>query len=348
MDKNLEPHWYEVLIVTMISTILSLITLIVLMYYIRRRYILYQDIRRFPSHLLIFQSYQNHLKNLKIKVLISNFVLLILFLELINNVSYDIGSILELLRKVISFPYLTERKILLINTCLRMTFVPLLTLFMVVLWLVYRKYEYRNTIRRWVWYIILRFISISVLTTLVLRGYILELIYLKGFVFPFLHIFDYLQFIYYSRRFYLHLKSRENEIRLFYFDKQAYLESKFWRKHFKVATIFVVIALFFFTFGFSLHHIIPAIRRTTIHVINPNTQLTKITKDLLYPFLSIHSPLIILYNILFCLNYLYIVFIMVYNFAKNRVKQANINDSIKPLIKKYHDTVYNRGYINYV
>ena len=347
MDEHLEPHQYEVFIVTMISTILSLITLIVLMYYIRRRYILYQDIRRFPSHLLIFQSYQNHLKNLKIKVLISNFVLLILFLELINNVSYDIGSFLELLRKFISFPYPDEHRILSINSCLRITFVPLLTLFMIVLWLVYRKYEYHYTIRRWVWYIILRFISISVLTTWTMRGYNHELIYLRGFVFPFLHIFDYLQFIYYSRRFYLHLKSRENEIRLFYFDKQAYLESKFWRKHFKVATIFVVVALFFFTFGFSLHHIIPVINRT-IHVINPNINVTKISKDLLYPLISIHSPLIILYNIFFSLNYLYIVFIMVYNFAKNRVKKANINDSIKPLINKYHNSIYNRGYNNYV
>ena len=347
MEKNLEPHQYEVFIVTIISTILSLTTLIVLIYYMKRRYLLYQDIQRFPSHLLIFQSYQNHLKNLRIKVLISNFVLLIIFLELINNISYDVGSFLELLRKFISFPYISEHRILMINSSLRMTFVPLLTLFMVILWLVYRKYEYHYTLRRWVWYIILRIISISVLTTVRIKGHNDELVCLKGIVFPFLHIFDYLQFIYYSRRFYLHLKSRENEIRLFYFDKQAYLESKFWRKHFMIATIFVVVALFFFTFGFSLHHIIPSIRHT-IRVINPNIIQSRISKDWLYPLLSTHSPFIILYNIIFCLNYLYIVFIMVYNFTKNRVKQANINDSIKPLIKKYHDSIYSRGYINYV
>lgn len=347
MDRNLRPHQYEVIIATIISTIVSLITLIVLVYYIRRRYLLHQDIQRFPSHFLIFQSYQNHLKNLKIKVLISNFVLLILFLELINNISYDVGSFLQLLREFVSFSYKTEHGILLINSCLRMTFVPLLTLFMIILWLVYMKYEYHYTLRRWVWYILLRFVSTLVLTTFRVRGYRYEQDCIKGIVFPFLHIFDYLQFIYYSRRFYLHLKSRENEIRLFYFDKQAYLESRFWRKHFKISTIFVVVALFFFTFGFSLNHIIPVIR-LSIRVFYPNIQLSIISMDWLYPFLSIHSPFIILYNILFSLNYLYIVFIVVYNFGRNRVKQANINDTIKPLIKRYHDTCYNRGYINYV
>ena len=40
-------------------------------------------------------------------------------------------------------------------------------------------------------------------------------------------IFDFIQFVYYARKFYLHLKSREKEIRLFYFDKKAYLDSKY-------------------------------------------------------------------------------------------------------------------------
>ena len=136
----------------------------------KRRYLLYQDIQRFPSHLLIFQSYQNHLKNLKIKVLISNFVLLIIFLELINNISYDVGSFLQLLRQFISFKNKYVHRAMVINCSLKMTFVPLLTLFMVILWLVYRKYEYHYTLRRWVWYVILRFISIFVLMTVRIKG----------------------------------------------------------------------------------------------------------------------------------------------------------------------------------
>ena len=60
-------------------------------------------------------------------------------------------------------------------------------------------------------------------------------------------IIDLIQFVYYARKFYFHLKSREKEIRLFYFNKKAYLDSKYLRIHFKIATILVVNALFFST-----------------------------------------------------------------------------------------------------
>ena len=62
-------------------------------------------------------------------------------------------------------------------------------------------------------------------------------------------IIDFIQFVYYSRKFYLQLKSREREFRFSYFDEKAYLESKFLRIHFKIATILVGIALFFFSLG---------------------------------------------------------------------------------------------------
>ena len=61
-----------------------------------------------------------------------------------------------------------------------------------------------------------------------------------------------IQFVCYARKFYFHLKSREKEIRLIYFYKKAYLDSKYIRIHFKVATILVVNALFFFTFANSV------------------------------------------------------------------------------------------------
>ena len=60
-------------------------------------------------------------------------------------------------------------------------------------------------------------------------------------------IIDFIQFVYFARKYYLHLKSREKEFRLFYFDRKDYLNSKYLRIHFKIATILVGIALFFFT-----------------------------------------------------------------------------------------------------
>ena len=134
--------------------------------------------------------------------------------------------------------------------------VPVLTMMMDFLWLAYRKYEYKYTIIRWTWYIVIRimivflleyavvFVSISADYQTICSNFVIV-------IFSIFSIIDYIQFVYYARKFYLHLKSREKEIQLFYFDKKAYLDSKYLRIHFKIATILVGIALFFFTLANS-------------------------------------------------------------------------------------------------
>ena len=98
------------------------------------------------------------------------------------------------------------------------------------LWLAYRKYEYKYTMNRWTWYIVIRalvvflleyavvFVSISADYQTIYRNFVIV-------IFSIFSIIDYIQFVHYARKFYFHLKSREKEIRLFYFDKKAYLDS---------------------------------------------------------------------------------------------------------------------------
>ena len=74
-----------VLIYSILSTIFCILALFVLVYYIRRRYKLYKEINRIPQEMLINESYRNHLKNLKIKCLINNFIIVILVIEFIQN-----------------------------------------------------------------------------------------------------------------------------------------------------------------------------------------------------------------------------------------------------------------------
>ena len=62
------------LIALILSLIFCVLTLFVLVYYIRRRYKLYQEINRLPQELLVLESYKNHLKNIKIRS-ISNFII---------------------------------------------------------------------------------------------------------------------------------------------------------------------------------------------------------------------------------------------------------------------------------
>ena len=60
-------------------------------------------------------------------------------------------------------------------------------------------------------------------------------------------LFDFIKYVYYSERLYSHLKSCEKEIRLFHFDKEAYIYNRWIRIHFLVGNILVTNAFFIFT-----------------------------------------------------------------------------------------------------
>ena len=251
----------EALVLFILSLIFCLLALFVLVHYIRRRYKLYKEINRITQELLIKESYRNHLKNLKIKCIINNFIVITVMIEVIQN----LGQILIYFPLVIdyfklesNFHFLSEVQnySFLFDVPFYYSLVSVLSMMMDFLWLAYRKYEYKYTISRWTCYIVIRvlvafllqysinFISIPV-------DY--QTIYydLVNFLYGIFPIIDFIKFVYYARKFYLHLKSREKEIRLFYFDKKAYLDSKYLRIHFKIATILVGIALFFFSLANS-------------------------------------------------------------------------------------------------
>ena len=216
------------------------------------------------------------------------------------------------------------------------------------LWWAYRKYEYKYTIIRWTWYIVIR----ALVLFLVQYSYSFILIpvdyrnlydHLCIFQYGIVPIIDFIQFVYYARKFYLHLKSREKEIRLFYFDKKAYLDSKYLRIHFKIATILLGIALFFFTLTSSINLFV------IFHYIS-----CYIPKQLNHFFLIVYNIYtdffarisFLIFQVLFILNYLYIFIVVVYKSYRDGQKLKNINNYIKPIMKQYHETYYNR-YTNY-
>ena len=257
----------EDLIFSMLPIPFCLLTLFVLVYYERRRYKLYLEIKRVPQELLIMESYKNHLKNLKLKCVINNFIIVILVLEFVQNMGEVIYVLLywsisfggkikvcELLNNL--FPFIKTAQYVSSLGFFPIRFTVVLCLLMNFLWLAYQKYEYRYTIIRWTVYILIRTLVIFLINIprnynydIFQDGYIIQILLLSLLVERFFLVLDLIQFVFYSRKFYLHLKSREKEIKLFYFDERAYLESKYLLIHFKIATILVGIALFFFTIG---------------------------------------------------------------------------------------------------
>ena len=339
-----------IVIFTAPPAVFCILAVFVLVYYIRRRYRLYQEIKRVPKDSLVLQPYQNYLKNLKIKSSINNFVIIVLTIELAQNISfvlsiiYMFGMLLDIINNTHLFSYRSFLLFYYLLSVTNISLVPVLSLFMKFLWLVYKKYEYRYTLIRWTWYITIRALGVSVLyficeQELFPADYkvILNMFYdfLTGCIF----IYDFIQFVCYSRKFYLHLKSKEKEVRLFYFDHKAYLDIKYLRVHFKVATILVVIALFFNTLGVVLiafRYIFVGMLGFLPILLIYDAFMSAIA------FLLLIVLCIYLSKILIYLNYLYLVFVIVYKSIRDRQKLANINSYIKPLVKKYHETIYTR------
>ena len=339
------------LILSILLMIFCYLAVFTLCYYIRRRFKLYQEINRITLDLLFFELYQNYRKNLRVQTLIANFIIIILVLEIIENLMYfaflfplwvavfDNGQIpTPIYHPLLNYGLLVIRIII----------TPVLTLLMNVLWLVYRKYEYKITIIRWISYIVIR-ACVALTSNIIIDSldeyddYKTLLPYICKYIYSSFTIFDLIQFVYYSRKFYLHLKSREKEIKLFYFDNTAYLESKYIRIHFMIATILVTVSLFFFAVAFGISRITTNTYILISNIILDNSMDVPI---LLYlPLISLSS--IIIYKILFIFNYLYVFVVVVYKSIRNRQKLVNINTNIKPLVEEYHKTIFNTRYANY-
>ena len=352
MDRQIISY---VIVVELANSLLPLpfcvLALFVLVYYIRRRYKLYKEIKRIPQDLLILEEYKNHLKNLKLKCIINNFIIVILLIEIAQNVfqfiKYFPIQIIDFLEECPLYLELQYYSTLLYLP-IRYSVVPVLTMMMAFLWLAYRKYEYKYTIIRWTWYIVIRTLVMFLTQypkytklNLIPLNYLIPYYWFTNILMGIFPIIDFIQFVYYARRFYLHLKSREKEIRLFYFDKKAYLDSKYLRIHFKIATILVGIALFFYTLGSSniLTDIIVAIPFYSFSILGYH-QLFNILLIFCSFIRYIADFSYLISEVLFIFNYLYIFIVVVYKSYRDKKKLENINDYIKPIMKQYHDTYY--------
>ena len=232
----------------------------------------------------------------------------------------------------------------LLDLTIRYLLIPILSMMMDFLWLAYRKYEYKYTIIKWTWYIVVRalvlfLIQYSSFANLIPLDYQTLYEWFTDILLIIFPIIDFIQFVYYARRFYLHLKSREKEIRLFYFDKKAYLDSKFLRIHFKIATILVGTALFFYTLAIS-GSISIRIDGDILHYLFyiPGYQQLYDILIISYSIIDYITTLSYLISeVLFMLNYLYVFIVVAYKSYRDRKKLENINDYIRPIVKQYHD-----------
>ena len=145
------------------TLLFCILALVVLCYYVRRRYFLIRDIKGISKDQLIIPDFQNHLKNLKIKSMITIFLIIILSLEILYNFSSLYLEIQNIVSKFLIFSP--------VHSCLVsiaaqfFNYLNIITghcqivvpcLLMKVLWISYLHCPYKNTVKRWSVYIAVR------------------------------------------------------------------------------------------------------------------------------------------------------------------------------------------------
>ena len=311
------------LVLSAFSFIFCILATIVLVYFIRRRYGLCNEIRQITQQQLWDPSYQSHLKNLQVKLLISNFIILILLVEIANNSSTSI-------RYFKGFLYESYKKqnaaldilIAVISYSTRVCYTPLLCIIMRVLWHIYLYLPYKHTVLRWTAYIALR-VSTCLGLCLIYFGLNYDV---TGFpdetlswgwietTYPVFQCVELGFYLLYSRKFYLLLQARRNEARISS-DDRNFLEYKYLCLHFKIATILVAVALIISTtanFGYSISRLCEFSYEYAFKLHN-----TKFTE---YTIRAIQQTFRLQYRVLLNLDYVYVFGVILFKYCSKKQK----------------------------
>ena len=334
----------EILVVIEICIIITLcfsfclLASVVLIYYVRRRYLLHFEIKSISQDELMLQSFQNHRKNLRIKALISNFIIVIVLVEIVYSLSFSVFSVFSLVVDKFNChhirPMLRFEKIFLdLSIISYLCHLPILSLLLKVLWLIYLHSPYRYTIIRWTWYIVIRCVSLPIFLNLISTSQYLNGWYAE-FILPLIYTFmitaDLSIYLVYARRLYTQLKSREKEAR-WCKDRAEYRTARSLRLHYIIATVIVAIAMCTITINMNFNNF-----ELISKIFVRYTIMDKVCEY--YQHFSNFG--LILCITLLNLNYLYIVSMMVFKHCKQKRQLTNVNIKIKPIVKNYHDTLY--------
>ena len=307
-------------------------------YFLRRRYLLEIEIKNvLKNNTMMSSSHQNHLKNLQIKSMITNFIILIVFVEFMFNFSV-LGTVAPSWWSTFNETNLTIYRDIkgkypffrMISTITLFSHIAIPCLLLKVLLLTYFHCPYRYTVMRWSVYIIVRIVFFALINLSLPIIYVNEIIVLQDILRALAYFVDIITYIIYSRRFYLHLKSREKEARLFK-DRITYLNEQAICIHFKVASILVTIAFFALVFPLIIFPIIPLSR---LFIENHHAKILGRIIDSMHTILY-HTSLII-YSLVFILNYLYMTSLVVGSYLIQKRGLVHVNKKIKPIITAYH------------
>ena len=330
------------IILSLTSISFCILAVFVLCYYINRRRLLARDMKNIPKDALIIPDFQNKMKNYKIKMMITHFIIIIIIVEILFNFSLSMVSFQAWNRLLINTDSTLFYKIT-VKTCgyiLNIGYnchISILCLLLKVLWLTYYHSSCKETIIKWSCVIALRCVVLVLFLYFAKPDYpkhelieeIIQNVY-RG-LFALGLVIDLITYITYSIRFYRHLRAREEEARMFKC-RSDYLFEKSIRRQFTKATIIVTIAIFFLTVPYVSNFVVAVLKVINVphHIIHKYIPVS-------LPYTADHVGRI-MYSIITNINYLGLsVLIINQSCIKIRVRKLNnINDEIKPILAKYH------------
>ena len=201
------------------STIpISISLLFILGYYIHYKKLLRLQMKEVPSLRYRGVDLEKIHRSLEIKIMVCNFILVLLGLESMRHLLYICGFSYRFIMKVLrhipisqeltTILYTTRQTMLTVSVGIQLMIVPTVYLLLKVLPLAYYNYPYKHIVKRWAIFIPLRSVIFLVV----------EYIPVVGAVFPEymragVYLTDWIMYWFYARRFYLVLKGRRLEAR---------------------------------------------------------------------------------------------------------------------------------------
>ena len=342
----------------------TLCTLIILLYYLRRRISMGSQIARISRSPSLNISLHNLNKNLKFKVFVANFIILLLFLEFLINVMRSLflfipqPEVLEFYNltqscQIYNFPslvsllsphyWLLYSPIILIIS-FQVSILPIVNLLISVLTNIFLDRPYRKRLRIGFGIIICRFfICVSLLSFFQTR--ILSYIYYMC-----LYIIDYSMYLYYSSTFHQLLSNRRNEARIHSrVDPQLFRERSLVLSQYRVTTLYTICVISIFLFLTSIDKIAALIYLVGIDpcYINyitygyiPTFQLSlnaqNSTTGALYGMLSVSLLTLYLYELLLFIAYLAVCVSIIVKYLSNLTRQKRTQNNVARVVDEYH------------
>ena len=303
-------------------------------------------------------------KNLKFKVFVANFILLLLFLELLVNIMRAVVFLIpqpETLEfynltescQIYNFPFLVallhpHYRILYIPYTLiisiQLSVLPIVTLLIAVLGNIFLEKTYNRKLKIGFCLIIFRFLfSICLLSIFQTR---------MVYFIPYLSFYaiDYIMYLYYARAFHQLLSNRRNEARVnSTFDPTLFVERSRVLFQYRITTVYTVCVVTLYLVLTSVNKVaaflyliaidscyINYITEGYIPIFQFSNYVQSIATGIFYGMLCISVLILYVYELLVFLAYLIVCISIVVKYATSLRRQKRTQNQVARILEEYH------------